>query len=230
MAEDARPARGFRQGLEGNGLAAIAEIKRRSPSRGDIDQGLVPEKLALAYVEGGASAISILTEQDHFSGHPDDLRQVRAAVDLPLLRKDFILHPAQIWESRAMGADAVLLIVAVLDESVLRLLLEEAAAAGLEALVEVHTAAEARVAVDIGADLIGVNNRDLGTFEVDLATSERLFELLPEGAIKVAESGVSSVEGASRMAAAGFDAILVGEAAVRSSDPAAFVRALVESS
>ena len=218
-------ARPFGPALAVGGLSVIAEVKRRSPSRGVIDASLDPAGLAARYEAGGAAAVSILTEPDHFSGSLGDLQLARAAIGVPVLRKDFILHPAQIWEARATGADAVLLIVALLDDDGLGLLLAAAADAGLDTLVEVHTAAEAERALASGAGIVGVNNRDLTTFEVDLATAERIRPQLG-GVTAVAESGVSGPHGAARMAAAGYDAILVGEAAVRSGDPSAFVAAL----
>lgn len=222
----APPRREFEAGLRAPGLSVIAEIKRRSPSRGIIDDGLIPAQRAASYQEGGAAAVSVLTEKDHFSGSLGDLTAVRSAVELPVLRKDFILHPAQVWESRASGADAVLLIVAILDDPMLRDLLETSRRAGLSALVEVHGEGEAKRAVAAGARIIGVNNRDLTTFEVDLANAERVRPCLGEGVVAVAESGVSDPAGAARMAEAGYDAILVGEAAVRAGDPAGFVASL----
>jgi len=216
----------FRGALTAPGLQVIAEIKRRSPSAGAIDESLDPAARARSYRDGGAAALSVLTEPDHFGGSLEDLAAARAAAALPALRKDFMLHPAQIWQSAALGADAVLLIVAALTDPDLALLLETAEAAGLAALVEVHTAAESRRAAAHGARLVGVNNRDLATFRVDLATAERLRPLLPDGAVAVAESGVSDPDGAARMAAAGYDAVLVGEALVRAADPGALVARL----
>ena len=225
-ASSAPPARPFDAALQADGLAVIAEVKRRSPSRGVIDPDLDPAARAVSYEEGGAAAVSVLTEPDHFAGSLDDLRTVRGAVGLPVLRKDFVVHPAQIWDARAAGADAVLLIVAILDDDELAALVEEAGATGLAALVEVHTGEEAARALGAGASIVGVNNRNLATFDVDLTTAERIRPLLGDGVVTVAESGVSGPEGAARMAGAGYDAILVGEAAVRSSDPAGFVAAL----
>ncbi len=219
-------ARDFAGALRRDGLAVIAEIKRRSPSAGPIDEGLDPAARASAYAAGGAAALSVLTERDHFGGSLDDLAAARGAVALPVLRKDFVVHPAQVWQARAHGADAVLLIVAILDDAALAQLLATAADAGMAALVEVHTAGEADRAVAHGARIIGVNNRDLSTFSVDLATAERLRPALPDDVVAVAESGVSDPRGAARMAAAGYDAILVGEALVRSADPASTVRGL----
>jgi indole-3-glycerol phosphate synthase len=222
----APPARGFAAALRTAGLSVIAEVKRRSPSAGVLAADLDVAERAAAYQEGGAAAVSVLTEPDHFAGSPGDLVAVRLAADLLVLRKDFVIDPAQVWQSRALGADAVLLIAAILDDRGLSELLGAAAAAGLDALVEVHDEREAERAVALGAGLIGVNNRDLGTFRVDLATAERLRPLLPDDAVAVAESGVSGASAAARMAAAGFDAILVGEALVRAEDPAALVAAL----
>lgn len=224
----APPPRSFVDALAAPGLAVIAEVKRRSPSAGDIAPDLDPAVLARAYAGGGASAISVLTEPDHFGAKAGDLAAVRNAVGLPVLRKDFILHPAQVWEARAMGADAVLLIAAVLDDDALDLLMATAASAGIAALVEVHTADEAVRGPVQQAAVVGVNNRNLTDFVTDLATAERLRALLPADCVAVAESGVSSPAGAARMAAAGYDAILVGEAAVRSGDPARFVAGLRE--
>jgi indole-3-glycerol phosphate synthase len=221
----AAPARGFGTSLAAPGLQVIAEIKRRSPSAGELSAGLDPATQASAYVSGGAAAISILTEPDFFDGSLDDLRAVRAVCDVPLLRKDFTIHPVQIWEARAAGADAILLIVAALDDRSLAELIEVAAAAGVDALVEAHTLEEARRAEAVGARILGVNNRDLTTFVTDLATAERIGELITADVL-VAESGVSSPQGAARMAAAGYDAILVGEALVRADDPAALVTRL----
>jgi indole-3-glycerol phosphate synthase len=213
------PVRDLAAALGGRQLAVIAEIKRRSPSAGPIAPGLDPAKQAMAYAAGGAAAISVLTEPEFFDGSLDDLRKVREVVDVPVLRKDFILDPAQIWEARAAGADAVLLIVAALTPARLAELAEVAADAGLAALVETHTVEEAGIATAAGASIIGVNNRDLATFSIDLAVAEIVAPTLPRDAIRVAESGVSTPEGAARMRRAGYDAVLVGEALVRADDP-----------
>ena len=223
---DAPPVRSLPAALGASSLQVIAEIKRRSPSAGPIAPDIHPQSQAASYVGGGAAAISVLTEPDFFAGSLDDLRAVRECVDVPILRKDFTLHPAQIWEARAAGADAVLLILAILSDDDTAMLLETAAAAGLAALVEAHSIAEVERAVDLGAEIVGVNNRDLTTFATDLATAEGAARYLRSVAITVAESGVSNPEGAHRMAVAGYDAILVGEAAVKASDPAAFVASL----
>jgi indole-3-glycerol phosphate synthase len=220
------PVRSLSDALRAPGLSVIAEIKRRSPSVGDIDPGLDPVAVAQAYVSGGASAISVLTEPDYFAGSLDDLAAVRSRVEVPVLRKDFTLAGAQIWEARAGGADAVLLIVAALSDDQLSELLEVATVAGVESIVEAHTEGEARRAIAAGAGIIGVNNRDLATFATDLSVAESVAAILPDGVVTVGESGVSDAAGSARMRAAGYDAILVGEALVRSDDPAALVRAL----
>jgi indole-3-glycerol phosphate synthase len=223
------PARGLRAAVRRGpeGPRVIAEVKRRSPSKGDIRIDLDPAALATAYVAGGASAVSVLTEPRHFAGSPDDLQAVRAAVALPVLRKDFVTTAYQVWEARAWGADAVLLIVAALDPPSLRALLEEAAGAGLDALVEVHTEPEAVVAAGAGATLIGVNTRDLATLEVDPNRFAVVRRALPAGAVLVAESGVRDHADVRAAADAGADAVLVGETLVRADDPAAAVRGLL---
>lgn len=223
-AADGPPARPFATALTENGLAVIAEIKRRSPSAGTLAAGLDPATTAAAYEAGGAACLSVLTEPDHFSGSADDLRAARAAVSLPVLRKDFMVHPAQVWEARAMGADAVLLIVAAVSDGRLRALLAAAADAGMDALVEAHDELEVDRALRADAELIGVNNRDLATFRTDPAVAERLANLFPADRVRVAESGVTDGAVAARMHAAGYDAVLVGEALVRSADPASVLR------
>jgi indole-3-glycerol phosphate synthase len=182
---------------------------------------------AWARLAGGASCVSVLTEPDHFGGSPDDLRKARAAISLPIIRKDFTTTAYQVWEARAWGADAVLLIVAALDPVQLRDLLAEAAGAGLDALVEVHDAAEAAVAAGAGATLVGVNARDLRTLEVDLDRFAQIRGDLPADAVVVAESGIRDRADVEAVAAAGADAVLVGETLVRAPDPAAAVAALL---
>ena len=228
-AADRPPARGLRAAVRRgpDGPRVIAEVKRRSPSKGDIRIDLDPAALAAAYAAGGASAVSVLTEPRHFAGSPDDLLAVRSAVELPLLRKDFITDRYQVWEARAWGADAVLLIVAALDLPALRALLDETATAGLEALVEVHTLAEAEIAAGAGASLVGVNARDLATLEVDPNRFAEVRRSLPAGTVLVAESGIRDRAGVQAAADAGADAVLVGETLVRASDPAAAVRDLL---
>lgn len=219
MAASAAPVRSMAAALAVPGLQVIAEIKRRSPSAGDLAPGLDAAQQAKTYQAGGAAAISVLTEPEFFAGSLDDLRTVRTATDLPILRKDFVVDELQLFEARAAGADAVLLIVAALGEVRLRSLLESAQAVGLEVLVEVHDAAEAAMANRCGATVVGVNNRDLKTFVTDLATAESLAGAI-DATVRVAESGVATADGAARMAAAGYDAILVGEALVRAADAA----------
>ena len=220
------PALGFAAAMREDGLQIVAEIKRRSPSAGAISTGLDPGALAAEYVAGGAAAVSVLTEPHFFGGSIDDLEAVRAHVVIPILRKDFIIDASQIWEARAAGADAVLLIVAALGPDQLEDLVGAAGEAGIAALVEVHTEAEALVALQAGAEVIGVNNRDLGTFVTDLAVAEAIAASLPADGVRIAESGVANAAGAARMAAAGYDGILVGEALVRAPDPAGLVAEL----
>jgi indole-3-glycerol phosphate synthase len=223
------PGRGLRAAVRRGprGPRVIAEVKRRSPSKGAIRMDLDPAALASAYAAGGASAVSVLTEPHHFAGSPDDLLAVRAAVDLPVLRKDFVTSAYQVWESRAWGADAVLLIVAALDPPSLRALLAEAAEAGLDALVEVHTAAEAALAAAAGATLVGVNARDLATLEVDPGRFAAVRRAVAGGTVLVAESGIRDQAGVRAAADAGADAVLVGETLVRAHDPASAVRDLL---
>ena len=212
--------------LRAPGLAVIAEVKRASPSKGALAAIPDPADLAARYAAGGAAAISVLTEQRRFGGSLADLVAVRAAVPTPLLRKDFVVTEYQLWEGRAAGADLALLIVAALSQAQLTGFLALGAELGLTCLVEAHTAEEVRRALDAGAALIGVNNRDLKTLEVDLSHFEELAELVGDRAVKVAESGILSVADAARMRAAGADAVLVGELLVRSGDPQQAVAAL----
>lgn len=217
----------FKQALQRDGLSVIAEIKRASPSKGRIANIPSPVELASAYAQGGASAISVLTEPRHFLGSKDDLTAVAKASGLPILRKDFIIDPFMIWEARAWGASACLLIVALLPTvETLRPLLLEAQRAGLDVLVETHDEDELRVAIDAGADIIGVNHRNLHTFEVDMTLFERLRPMLPHDVVAVAESGIFDRDAAKAMHAAGADAILVGEHLARSADPALAVQRL----
>ncbi len=218
--------RGFGNALRSPGLSVIAEIKRRSPSVGDINVDLDPATQAAAYEAGGADAISVLTEPDFFGGSLDDLVAVREAVSIPVLRKDFTRNEAQLAEARAAGADAALLIVATLEQRILERLVAEAGRLEFDVIVEAHTLDEVERAVACGASIIGVNNRDLATFTVDLSIAETLAPEIPDAVVSIAESGVSSVAGASRMRAARYDAILVGEALVRSPDPTGLVSAL----
>ncbi len=226
VAIDRPPARDFVSALMLDRLAVIAEVKRRSPSRGDLAPDLDPVKLALRYVQGGASCISVLTEPVFFSGSNQDLIGVSDSVNVPVLRKDFTLDPAQVWEARTIGADAVLLIVAALDSDRLSELIGTAKEAGLAALVEVHDEAEVEIALAAGADLVGVNNRNLKTFEIDLSTSERLAPLLADAKCTVGESGIRSSEDARRLKTAGYRAVLVGESLVLSERPELAVESL----
>ncbi len=212
--------------LAAPGLGVIAEIKRRSPSAGPIAPELDPAGLGAAYARGGAAAISVLTEPGHFGGSLKDLTAVVENTAVPVLRKDFIIDPAQVDEARAAGADALLLIVAVLEDVLLGDLLGRVREMGMTALVEAHSAEEVRRAVDSGARVVGINNRDLATFAVDLSTAERLRHLIPSGVVAVAESGVNTQRDAARMRLAGFDAVLVGQAAAQAGSPAEFVSSL----
>ena len=212
--------------LRGPRLAVIAEMKQRTPSMGLLSDDYRPADLAHAYVEGGASAISVLTHMAGFGGRPEHVRAVRAATALPILRKDFVTDPFEIAETRACGADAVLLIVAALDPAQLVDLVGVAKSRGLAALVEVHDERETAAALEAGAQAVGVNHRDLRTFAIDLGLTERLRKLVPAGTVLVAESGIHSPEDARRMREAGADAILVGEELMRSPDPAARIREL----
>lgn len=223
---EARPVRSLTAAVTTPGTAVIAEIKRRSPSRGSLAPDLDPSVLATAYEAGGAAAISVLTEPEFFAGSTADLQAAAASVTIPVLRKDFVLHPAQVWESRAIGADAVLLIVAVLDDEALSQLIATAGEAGIEALVEIHDEAEATRALAAGARVIGVNARKLATFEVDLKVAERLASRLDGFEARVAESGINGPADVARMTAAGYDAVLVGEMLVRHADPEAAVALL----
>jgi indole-3-glycerol phosphate synthase len=226
-AVDAPAAPSFRDALAAPGVQVIAEIKRASPSKGELAPDLDAPAQARAYVDGGAAAISVLTEPDRFKGSLADLADV-AALRVPTLRKDFVVDRYQVWEARAAGAAAVLLIVAALDEPTLAALHDEALGAGLAVLVEVHDAAEAAAARRIDAGIVGVNARDLRTFELDRDGFARLRPELPDDALAVAESGVRGPEDVVRAAAEGADAVLVGESLVRASEPRAAVAALVE--
>ena len=221
------PARGFTAALRRDpGVSVIAEIKRASPSRGALAVHLDPTGLADAYENGGAACLSVLTDREHFSGSVGDLVAARRAVTLPVLRKDFTVAAADVCDARLMGADAVLLIAAALEPRELGELAALAARIGIDALVEVHDETEAERAVSLGAALVGVNQRDLVTFEVDTARAERVAKVLPDRVVSVAESGIRTRDDVARLADAGFDAVLVGEALVRAPDPAAAVAAL----
>lgn len=212
--------------FEAPGASVIAEIKRRSPSKGDLADIADPAALAGAYSRGGAAAISVLTERRRFGGSLEDLRAVRAAVDVPLLRKDFIVTSYQLVEARAAGADLVLLIVAALPDARLSERYAEARELGLTVLVEVHDEPELERAVDLGARLVGVNARNLKTLAVDPATFGRLAPLLPDGTVRVAESGITGPADVEALVGQGADVVLVGEALVRDGDPEGAVRSM----
>ncbi len=208
-------------------LAVIAEVKRRSPSKGDLAPDLDPAEVAAAYAAGGAACLSVLTDRDFFGGSPDDVAAAKKASGLPVLRKDFTVSPADVCDARLMGADAVLLIVAALDQAELESFVSLAGRLHLGALVEVHDEAELARALDAGADLVGVNQRDLRTFDVDPQRARRLAPRIPDAVVAVAESGIGGTEDARRLAEAGYQAVLVGEAFVRSPDRSAAVAAMV---
>lgn len=207
-------------------VAVIAEVKRRSPSKGALAPDLDPAALAADYESGGAACLSVLTDVEFFGGSPADLAAARAACALPVLRKDFTVDARDVADARLMGADCVLLIAAALDDAELAGFLELARRLGLDALVEVHDEPELARAVDAGADLVGVNQRDLVTFEVDTERAVRMAPQMPEGVVRVAESGVRGAGDAAELAAAGYHAVLVGESLVTSGDPGAAVAAL----
>ncbi|HCK79339.1 MAG TPA: indole-3-glycerol phosphate synthase TrpC [Actinobacteria bacterium] len=213
--------------LSASGVSVIAEVKRRSPSKGDLSVIADPAALAEQYAAGGAQCISVLTEARRFGGSLDDLDAVRRAVEIPILRKDFIVTSYQLWEARAHGADLVLLIVAALEQSALVSLIERAESIGLTPLVEVHDVVEVHRAVDAGARIIGVNARDLRTLEVNPDTFATVAPAIPSGVLRVAESGVRDRHDVINLAAAGADAVLVGEALVTAADPRAAVAELV---
>lgn len=220
-------ARDPRALLRGDQVCVIAEVKRQSPSRGPLADISDPAALARDYESGGAHCISVLTEERRFGGSLEDLAAVRAAVDIPVLRKDFIIGSYQLWEARAYGADLVLLIVAALEQDALVSLVERARSLGLTPLVEVHDEAEVLRALEAGADVIGVNARDLRTLEIDRNVFTRISHMIPESCIKIAESGVREPHDLIAYAEAGADAVLVGESLVTGKDPRAAVHDLV---
>jgi indole-3-glycerol phosphate synthase len=224
----ATPApRDFAAPLQGEGLSCIAEVKRRSPSKGDLDPGLQPDLVAKEYVAGGAACLSVLTDAEFFGGSAGDLSSARQASGLPVLRKDFTVQEADVADARLMGADAVLLIVAGLDDDELTRCAARAEELGLAALVEVHDEEELARALGAGAQLVGVNQRDLRTFAVDHERACSLAARIPAGVTAVAESGIRDAADARRLAEAGYDAILVGETLVRAGDRVAQLRELV---
>lgn len=223
-------ARGFRDALvdvvSSGDLAVISEVKRRSPSKGDLFPDLDPAALARDYEAGGAACLSVLTDVEFFGGSADDLAAARAACALPVLRKDFTVSARDVCDARLMGADCVLLIAAALDDAELRSFLALAREIGIDALVEIHDEPELDRAVGAGADLIGVNQRDLVTFRVDTARAVRMAPLMPSGVVRVAESGITGPADAAVLAEAGYHAVLVGEHLVTSGDPRGGVAAL----
>ena len=226
-ARQVSPSRGFRRALAAaDGMAVIAEVKRRSPSKGDLFADLDPAALAAAYADGGAHCLSVLTDEDWFGGSVADLRTARNAVDLPVLRKDFTVHPHDVLDARIMGADCVLLIVAALDDRELHEFHSLAREVGLDVLVEIHDEAELERALAVGATLIGVNQRDLVTFEVDTERAVRMAPQMPSGVVRVAESGVRDAADVATLGVAGYHAVLVGESLLTGGDPASGVRDL----
>lgn len=213
----------FAQALMANTLSIIAEVKRASPSKGLITEDYRPVEQAQAYARGGAAAVSVLTEQDFFLGSDRHLTDVCSAIDLPILRKDFIIDESQIYESRILGASAILLIAAILPDEVLKRFIRTASGLGLGVLLEVHTMDELLRAIDVDAKLIGINNRDLHTFHVDLSTTERLAPMIPAGRIVVSESGISTASDVSRCYRSGVRAVLIGESLMRESSDSARV-------
>jgi indole-3-glycerol phosphate synthase len=222
------PPRDFPNALDRAGkINIISELKKASPSRGVIREEYAPAVLAASLEEAGAAALSVLTEEDFFFGSLGDLKEASRVTKIPILRKDFIVDPWQVWETRAAGADSFLLIAAVLNDAELRELLELGRALKMEALVEVHSREELARVLDAGARIIGVNNRDLRDFQVHLETSLGLAELIPEECIAVSESGLRTHGDLARLQRAGFDAFLIGEHVMQSADPAVALRALL---
>ncbi len=214
-----KPPSSLKSALARPGIGVIAEFKRRSPSAGTLLAEARIDQIVGAYERGGASALSILTEEDNFAGSLDDLRAARAVSELPILRKDFILDPYQLYEAFLAGADAVLLIVAALEPEQLAALYDAAAELGLEVLVEVHDRSELDAALDLHAEIIGINNRDLRDFSVDIERTERLIPHIPPGVLVVSESGITTAEEIARLSELGVHAVLIGEALMRAGDP-----------
>jgi indole-3-glycerol phosphate synthase len=218
------PTRGFANALRGQStLAVIGEIKRRSPSKGDLFADLDPATIARAYERGGANCLSVLTDSPHFGGSVADLQAAAAACILPVLRKDFTVDERDVVDTRIMGADCVLLIAAALDRGELRAFHQLAISIGLDVLVEIHDEEELEVALEADASIIGVNQRDLVSFRVDHERAVRMAEVIPANVVKIAESGVRGRDDAQRLRRAGYDAVLVGESLVTSADPASAI-------
>lgn len=225
---NAPPTRPFRQSLTGDSIKLIAELKKASPSKGLLCSNFEPVKLARDYEASGAAAISVLTEKKYFQGSLDYLELVKSVTkNLPVLRKDFIIDRYQLYEARAYGADAALLIVAALTELELKSFIKEANDLSLAPLVEVHNLMELNIALKSGADLIGINNRDLKTFKVDLETTFQLIKSIPEDKVVVSESGINNRHDLEQLAQAGVDAVLVGESIVTAADPGAKIKELI---
>jgi indole-3-glycerol phosphate synthase len=229
MASEQPPALSLASALQGNGIRLIAEIKKASPSRGVIRSDFDPVEIAKIYADNGAAAISVLTETRHFQGSIDHLNNIRRALSnkLPLLRKDFIVDPYQIYESRAYGADSLLLIVAILKRQMLQELLNLSHEMNMSCLVEVHNEAEVEMAVESGAKIIGINNRDLNTFNMDMSTTGKLRPLIPRDRIVVSESGIKNRGDIEELRRAGADAVLIGEYLMSASDIAVRMRELL---
>ncbi len=223
------PPRDFPGALTANGLNVISELKKASPSRGVIRTDYEPALLAAKLEGAGAAALSVLTEEDFFSGSLGDLKQASKSVNIPILRKDFIIDPWQVWETRAAGADSFLLIAAVLEDGILRELLDLGRELGMEPLVEVHSRPELDRVLAAGARIVGVNNRDLRDFQVHLETSLELVAAIPEECVAVSESGLHANEDLVRLRAAGFDAFLIGEHLMKRTDPGAALAELLQS-
>jgi indole-3-glycerol phosphate synthase len=222
------PPRDFPSALTGSGVHIIAELKKASPSRGIIRSDFAPAALAADLEQAGATALSVLTEEDFFSGSLADLKEASRVTKIPILRKDFILEPWQVWETRAAGADSFLLIAAVLDDETFRALLALGRSLSMEPLVEVHSRQELERVLSAGAKIVGVNNRDLQDFSVHLKTSLELVQDIPEDCIAVSESGLRTREDLARLSEAGFDAFLIGERLMQQDDPGQALRILLQ--
>ncbi len=227
LAGEQDPPRSFRASLQSDGVALIAEVKKASPSKGLLSADFDPVRLALEYQHGGANAISVLTDERFFQGSLDHLRSIKRSTSLPVLRKDFVFDPYQVVEARAAGADCVLLIVSILEDELLPSLSELATTTGMAVLVEVHDEIEVRRALEAGAELIGINNRDLRTFDVDLRTTERLRQTIPSYCTVVSESGIHGPSDVAMLREWDVDAMLVGESLVVAEDSGAKVQELI---